>query len=105
MLALEKSDSAAKAYKPDLQKIRARKSSGKIFNTIPSEIFENSQSMINATKAGVPGAWLKGVIDAVSLRDVFVSAFNITSPNLSRMYRRATFELVISFLEPGTALG
>lgn len=90
MLALEKSDSVARAYQPDLQKIRAGKSRGKIFNTIPSEIFENSQSMINAAKAGVPGAWLKGVIDAVGLRDVFVSVFNITSPNLSRMYRRVT---------------
>jgi putative toxin-antitoxin system antitoxin component (TIGR02293 family) len=92
MLAREKSDPVAKAYKPDLQKISAGKSPGKIFNTIPSEIFEDSQSMINASKAGVPGAWLKGVIDAVGLRDVFVSAFNITSPNLSRMYRRATLD-------------
>jgi putative toxin-antitoxin system antitoxin component (TIGR02293 family) len=92
MFALEKSDPAARAYKPDLQKIRAGKSRVKVFNTIPNEIFENSQSIINAAKAGVPGAWLKGVIDAVGLRDVFVSAFNITSPNLSRLYRRATLD-------------
>jgi putative toxin-antitoxin system antitoxin component (TIGR02293 family) len=61
---------------------------GVVFGVVPSEIFENRQNFIEVARAGIPGAWVKGLIDATGLRDTFVTILGVTSSNLSRIYKR-----------------
>lgn len=69
-----------------VKKLSARK--GMVFGVVPPEIFENRQNFIEVSRAGIPGVWVKGLIDATGLRNTFVTILGVTSSNLSRIYKR-----------------
>ncbi|SOB74779.1 putative toxin-antitoxin system antitoxin component, TIGR02293 family [Marinobacter sp. LV10R510-11A] len=78
---------AVKTYRPQLEKLEAT-ADRTVFDTIPLEIFANKKAFINMARKGIPGSWVKVVVDATGFRDTFLSILNVSSGNLSREYRK-----------------
>ena len=60
----------------------------RVFGAIPAEVFANRKSFIETSRKGIPGQWVKGVIEVTGLREMFLSLLGVSSGNLSRVYRR-----------------
>lgn len=55
---------------------------------IPEEVFSSRKVFIEFSRKGIPGDWVKSLVEATGLREVFLGILNIDSGNLSRVYRR-----------------
>jgi putative toxin-antitoxin system antitoxin component (TIGR02293 family) len=55
---------------------------------IPEEVFSSRKMFIDVSRKGIPGDWVKSVVEATGLREAFLGILNIDSGNLSRVYRR-----------------
>jgi putative toxin-antitoxin system antitoxin component (TIGR02293 family) len=67
-----------------------------VFGAIPAEVFANRKSFIVTSRKGIPGRWVKSVIDATGLREMFLSILGVSSGNLSRVYRRKALTKEVS---------
>jgi putative toxin-antitoxin system antitoxin component (TIGR02293 family) len=65
---------------------------GLLYGTIPRKLLVDSGYFIDMTRKGIPGAWLKSVVDETGLRDVFVSLLDVTSGNFSRLYQKPALD-------------
>ncbi|MBK1736039.1 hypothetical protein CKO15_12280 [Halorhodospira abdelmalekii] len=76
----------ARAYRPSVDATRdvVRKKLG----DIPEEVFSSRKMFIDVSRKGIPGEWVKSVVEATGLREAFLGILNIDSGNLSRVYRR-----------------
>lgn len=81
---------SVRAYKPNLDE--ALSTNGLVFDAIPSEVFRDRQAFIDVSRQGIPGLWVKKVIEATGLRDAFLDILNVSSGNLSRVYRKKALQ-------------
>lgn len=79
-------DERVMTYRPKPESLNV--SGKKIFGAIPQEVFANRKIFIEVTRKGIPGRWVKSVVDATGFRDTFLSILNVSSGNLSREYRK-----------------
>lgn len=75
-----------RAYRPSLAARRDVVS--KKMGSIPEEVFSSRKVFIDFTRKGIPGDWVKSVVEATGLREAFLGILNVESGNLSRVYRR-----------------
>lgn len=73
--------------RPDTQE-GARNDRANLFGAIPMEVLRNRRSFITQSRKGIPGHWVKRVVDETGMRDTFVAILGVSSSNLSRVYRR-----------------
>lgn len=59
-----------------------------IFKVIPTETLTNPKAFIAQSRRGIPGSWIKDIVENSGMRDVFLSVLGVSSGNLSRIYRR-----------------
>lgn len=86
--------SGIRSYKPDPETVDAN--NGVIFNAIPSRIFRDRKVFIETSREGVPGHWVREVVNATGMRATFVGILNVSSSNLSRVYRKKALSKVES---------
>jgi len=60
----------------------------KVFGVIPSAVLVSRKAFIEQSRTGVPGEWVKRIVDETGLREVFLSILNVRSSNMSRVYLR-----------------
>jgi putative toxin-antitoxin system antitoxin component (TIGR02293 family) len=75
-------------YEPKSVAVEGDGSRVTIFGGIPAQVFANRKVFIETSRKGIPGAWVKQVVEATGFRDTFLSILNVTSGNLSREYRK-----------------
>ena len=86
-----------RAYHPNLaNRAMGKRADLTVFGSIPRRLMESRKDFIDQSRAGIPGAWVKDVIDQTGLRGVFLSILGVTSGNLSRVYRRKTLDKDVS---------
>lgn len=59
-----------------------------VFDTIPADVFASRKAFIEVARKGIPGRWVRSVVEATGLRETFLSILNVSSGNLSREYRK-----------------
>lgn len=85
------------AYHPQAKRITSvKRHDVKVFGAIPVRLLESRKAFIDQSREGIPGAWVKTVVDETGLRDVFLSILGVASGNLSRVYRRKALDKEIS---------
>lgn len=73
-------------FRPNL--VRSEKSGKTVFGAIPSQVLTNRKIFIDVARKGIPGWWVKSVVDATELRETFLTVLDVSSENLSRVYRK-----------------
>ncbi|MEX1196353.1 MAG: MbcA/ParS/Xre antitoxin family protein [Pseudohongiellaceae bacterium] len=63
-----------------------------VHGVIPLKTLIDSGEFIRMTRRGIPGTWLKRVVDETGLRDVFVSLMDVSSSKFSRLYQRKALD-------------
>ena len=63
---------------------------------VESEALSNNAAFIRAVRAGVPGAVVKGVIKTFNNRELIARVLDISTANLSRVYRKKHMDRTIS---------
>lgn len=58
--------------------------------SLPQGVFEDRADYIRQVRQGIPGSVVKGAIDLLGNRELFIRLLHTTSPNLSRFYKRKT---------------
>lgn len=59
-----------------------------VFDVVPSKILANPVDFINASRKGIPGLWVKHVVEATGLKETFLAILGISPSSLSRLYHR-----------------
>lgn len=75
-------------YRPKMAALHLDAQDQTVFGAIPSRVFANRKAFIEVSRKGIPGKWVKSVVDATGLRETFLSILNVSSGNLSREYRK-----------------
>lgn len=74
------------------QREGARNDRGNLFDVIPMEVLRNRRTFIAQSRKGIPGHWVKSVVDETGMRETFVAILGVSSSNLSRVYRRKALD-------------
>jgi len=75
-------------YRPKMLAVNLDAPEKTVFGAIPSKVFANRKSFIEVSRKGIPGRWVKSVVEATGLRETFLGILNVSSGNLSREYRK-----------------
>lgn len=59
-----------------------------VYDFLPCHLLTSRQSYIELARKGVPGEWVKKIVDKTGLRELFMAILGVSSGNLSRIYRR-----------------
>ena len=86
MTTLEKTGTRAHTFRA--KNIPPSKSTGLVYNAIPVGILRDQREFIRQSRKGIPGKWVKNIIEATGLRETFLDILGVSSGNLSRVYRR-----------------
>jgi|AntRauTorcE11898_2_1112593.scaffolds.fasta_scaffold15046_2 putative toxin-antitoxin system antitoxin component (TIGR02293 family) len=81
-------DSSVLTYRPKMSALNLDAPEKTVFGVIPSKVFTSRKAFIDVSRKGIPGRWVKSVIDATGLRETFLEILNVSSGNLSREYRK-----------------
>ncbi|MDR9468616.1 MbcA/ParS/Xre antitoxin family protein [Marinospirillum sp.] len=85
-----KEDDRIKAFKP--RQSHSEMQGKLVFDSIPGEVFLSKRAFIDASRKGIPGQWVKSIINATGFREMFVSILNVSSANLNRVYRKKSLD-------------
>lgn len=58
--------------------------------SLPEGVLDDRADYIRQVRKGIPGSVVKGAIDLLGNRELFIRLLHTTSPNLSRFYKRKT---------------
>lgn len=75
-------------YRPKVVNVNPDAPDQMLFGAIPSTVFANRKAFIDVSRKGIPGRWVKSVVEATGLRETFLGILNVSSGNLSREYRK-----------------
>lgn len=86
MTTLENSRPRAHTFRA--KDIPPYKSTGLVYNAIPAETLRDQREFISQSRKGIPGKWVKNIVEGTGLRETFLVILGVSSSNLSRVYRR-----------------
>jgi len=63
-----------------------------LFGMIPKSVLTDQVQFIEASRKGIPGEWVKAAVTGTGLRPTFLKILNVSSGNLSRVYRKKALD-------------